>query len=70
MLTQANSEEFIECSYQRHTNTLPTICWEYKHLMHYCISRIHAKPVSANFCKNILNEFCQHSCQYIGDLLK
>jgi len=27
------------------------------------------KPISTEFCKNCPNEFCQDSCQYIGDLL-
>ena len=27
------------------------------------------KPISAEFCKNCANEFCQDSRQYIGDLL-
>ena len=27
------------------------------------------KPISAEFCKNCPNEFCQDSRQYIGDLL-
>jgi len=27
------------------------------------------KPISADFCKNCPNEFCQDSRQYIGDLL-
>ena len=27
------------------------------------------KPISTDFCKNCPDEFCQDSCQYIGDLL-
>jgi len=58
-----------------HFHTLPPTILPMQSARNISTSRITAflefilKPISAEFCNNCPNEFCQDSRQYIGDLL-